>query len=160
MTSIHFSRTSRRGVILLLVLGLMTMFAMLVLTFMVVTSHSYRVAASAARKDVIVDYKDQTVGAQDTWAALTELLLGSTLTPIGNHGLLENLYGHPVLKGRDVLQFEVTSGAVLSDRPIIRFYLTSALDVDDFRKDNNIQHCLVDCQIRISDECNSLISLT
>ena len=112
MTSIQSNKTPRRGVILLLVLGLMTMFAMLVLTFMVVTSHSYRSAVSGVRAGATVDIQDKVVGAQDTWAALTELLLGSDLTPIGNHSILENLYGQPVLMNEDVLRFEVVDGII------------------------------------------------
>ncbi|MCL2303914.1 MAG: hypothetical protein FWC43_01070 [Planctomycetaceae bacterium] len=100
-------RTSRRGVILLLVLSLMTMFALLVLTFMVVTSHSYRGAASGVKIGAVVDYQDKTVGALDTWAAITEVLLGSKNSAIRNHGLLENLYSHPVIDGVDLLEFKV-----------------------------------------------------
>jgi len=105
----------RRGVILLLVLGLMTMFALLVLTFMVVTSQSYRMAQSASRAGAIVDHTDQTVGARDSFDALTELLVGSANSSIGNHSLLENLYGHPVVNGNDLLEFEVVTASYIND---------------------------------------------
>ena len=112
MRSIHSPKTSRRGVILLLVLGLMTMFALMTLTFMVVTSHSSRTALSGARTGAIVDYQDKIVGARDTWDAVLELLSGSTNTAIGNHGLLEGAYSHPVYGDADLLEFEI---AALSD---------------------------------------------
>ncbi len=100
-------RRTRRGVILLLVLGMMMMFALLTLTFMVVTSQSQRVAESGARKDTIVDYKDKTVGEQDTWNGLLELLRGSPYSSIGHHGLIESVYGHPVANGVDQLEFKI-----------------------------------------------------
>ena len=108
-------RKTRRGVILLLVLGLMTMFALLTLTFMVVTSQSYRAASSGVRTGMTIDYKDRAIGAQDTWDSLVELLRGSSYSAIGNHSILENLYGHPVQNNVDYLKFKITDAKFIKD---------------------------------------------
>ncbi len=99
--TVHRSLSRRRGVTLLLVLGLMTMFALLTVTFMVVTTQARRAAETAAK---IKDLGGIRQGTQDTRLAVHKLLVGDKLqSVIGPWSILEDLYGHPVDNGVDQL---------------------------------------------------------
>ena len=98
------NRTARRGVTLLLVLGLMTMFAMLVVTFMVVTTQARRnseiTAQTALGYTGTVDLSSVTSSGKSIPTpnfnrAMECLLVGGLDTVIGPHSILENMYGHP-----------------------------------------------------------------
>ena len=95
MSYIIHNKTNRRGVILLLVLALMTMFALLVVTFMVVTSQSWRMASSSRRTEQTIDYRTAYIGAMDSNQAIMELLRGSDRSVIRHHNMIEAVYGQP-----------------------------------------------------------------
>ena len=81
----------RRGAVLLLILGLMAMFAISILTYMVVTSNMAETAQNSAKLDSVVEIPAQ----EDVDAALKNVVLGSNneRNPIGPFGILENMYG-------------------------------------------------------------------
>ncbi|MBP5620703.1 MAG: hypothetical protein J6X44_01680, partial [Thermoguttaceae bacterium] len=81
----------RRGAVLLLILGLMAMFAVSILTYMVVTSNMAETAQNSAKLDSVVEIPAQ----EDVDAALKNVVLGSNneRNPIGPFGILENMYG-------------------------------------------------------------------
>lgn len=81
----------RKGVVLLLVLGLMAMFAISVLSYMIVTSNMAETAQNAQKLDATLDVPVQ----DDVNVALRSLLIGSNnqANPIGPFSILENMYG-------------------------------------------------------------------
>ncbi len=81
----------RDGAVLLLILGLMAMFAISILTYMVVTSNMAETAQNSAKLDSVVEIPAQ----EDVDAALKNVVLGSNneRNPIGPFGILENMYG-------------------------------------------------------------------
>ncbi|MDR1494029.1 MAG: hypothetical protein LBT05_15105 [Planctomycetaceae bacterium] len=83
----------RDGVILLLVLAMMTMFAMLIATFLIVTSQQYREAESASK---IGRYADSSP-SDDLQQALDAILVGSNSksSVIRAFSIAENMYGEP-----------------------------------------------------------------
>ncbi len=83
--------TKKKGVVLLLILGLMAMFAMLVLTFMIVTANMAETARLAADIDVVQEVPPEA----DLDTALRILMIGTNnkMSPIGPFSILENLYG-------------------------------------------------------------------
>ncbi|MDR1385499.1 MAG: hypothetical protein LBJ67_16870, partial [Planctomycetaceae bacterium] len=85
--------TRRSGVILLLVLAMMTMFAMLIATFLIVTSQQYREAESASK---IGRYTDSSPD-DDLQQALEAILVGSNskTSVIRAFSIAENMYGEP-----------------------------------------------------------------
>ncbi|MGI6401040.1 MAG: hypothetical protein ACOX0A_02845 [Thermoguttaceae bacterium] len=82
---------SRRGVVLLLILGLMAMFAISVLSYMYVTSNMAETAVNQMKADTVVE----TPAENDLDVALRTLVIGSNnqANPIGPFSLLENMYG-------------------------------------------------------------------
>ncbi len=97
----------RRGVTLLLVLGLMAMFAMLIVAFMTVVT-LYRSASETAAKikPMASDVQSIVSGKTDTDAALLKLLVGDKLqSVIGPYSILEDIFGHPTyVDGNGVTQ--------------------------------------------------------
>lgn len=98
------NRQPRRGVTLMLVLALMSLFAMLVVTFMIVTTQA-RNAAESAAKALLEPAQDPTDfvfaagGNAFDRASLQKLLVGDDMkSVIGPYSILENLYGNPVYK--------------------------------------------------------------
>ena len=85
------SETRRRGVVLLLILGLMAMFAISVLTYMVVTSNMAETAQNAQKLDSVLE----PPVLNDIDVAIRNLIIGSDngSNPIGPFSLLENMYG-------------------------------------------------------------------
>ncbi len=85
------NETRRSGVVLLLILGLMSMFALSVLTYMIVTSNMAETAQNSAKIDAVVEVPAQA----DVGAALKTLVIGSNneRNPIGPFSILENMYG-------------------------------------------------------------------
>jgi hypothetical protein len=84
-------RHRRRGVLLLVVLGLLSMFAMIGLTFVVLTGQARRIAEVGQSVEV------QYVPPQsDLDRAMAQVARGSDslLSAIGPHSLLEDMYGH------------------------------------------------------------------
>lgn len=81
----------RKGAVLLLILGLMAMFAISILTYMVVTSNMAETAVNSAKNDAVVEIPAQ----EDVEVALKDIVLGSNnmRSPIGPFGILENMYG-------------------------------------------------------------------
>ena len=109
------TRYPRRGVTLLLVLGLMTMFALLVVAFMTVTTQSRRAAETAARIPVLeTNLLSGASQRMDTDLAIEALLVGNKElnTPIAIWSILENMYGHPVVGAADYLDGIFGDGTV------------------------------------------------
>ena len=81
----------RKGVVLLLILGLMAMFAISVLSYMIVTSNMAETAQNAQKLDAALNVPPQ----DDVNVALRSLLIGSNnqANPIGPFSILENMYG-------------------------------------------------------------------
>ena len=81
----------RKGAVLLLILGLMAMFAISILTYMVVTSNMAETAVNSAKNDAVIEIPAQ----EDVEVALKDIVLGSNnaRSPIGPFGILENMYG-------------------------------------------------------------------
>ncbi len=80
----------RRGVLLLVVLALLAMFALVGITFVMLTSHARRGAQAAARAEQYADPADDLLGE-----VVLQCLRG-TIRPasvLQNHSLLEDLYG-------------------------------------------------------------------
>ena len=86
------NETRRSGVVLLLILGLMAMFAISVLSYMVVTSNMAETAQNAQKLDSTVDVPPEN----DLDAAIRNLVVGSSngSNPIGPFSILENMYGN------------------------------------------------------------------
>ncbi|MDR3183340.1 MAG: hypothetical protein LBT89_10595, partial [Planctomycetaceae bacterium] len=92
-------RQRRSGVVLLVVLALMALFAALAVTFMVITTNARR-SAELAAEALIAGSESQSYLAYlthngDTDAAMDKLLTGGLDSVIGPHSILENLYGQP-----------------------------------------------------------------
>lgn len=85
------NETRRRGVVLLLILGLMAMFAISVLSYMVVTTNMAETARNAQKNDSVFDQPSEN----DVDAAIRNLVVGTNnpSNPIGPFGVLENMYG-------------------------------------------------------------------
>jgi hypothetical protein len=81
----------RKGAVLLLILGLMAMFAISILTYMVVTSNMAETAVNSAKNDAVIEIPAR----EDVEVALKDIVLGSNnmRSPIGPFGILENMYG-------------------------------------------------------------------
>lgn len=81
----------RTGAVLLLILGLMAMFAVSILTYMVVTSNMAETAQNSAKLDATLAIPAQ----EDVDAALKNIVIGSNneRNPIGPFSILENMYG-------------------------------------------------------------------
>ncbi len=87
---------SRRGVVLLLVLGIMAMFALIVVSFMVVTSQHFRAARALNRLGQTTPTPEE-----DCRLAMRQILRGSDNphSVVGPHSLLEDIYGHTSVSG-------------------------------------------------------------
>ncbi len=81
----------RNGAVLLMILGLMAMFAISILTYMVVTSNMAETAQNSAKLDATLEIPAQ----EDVEAALKTVVIGSNneRNPIGPFSILENMYG-------------------------------------------------------------------
>jgi len=88
--------TKRRGVVLLLVLGIMAMFGMVALAYVLITGHSKREAKSYQRAQ---EYP--ITPQQQLRDASLQLFRGSTSTSsaLREHSLLEDLYGRAITYG-------------------------------------------------------------
>ncbi|MDO4585916.1 MAG: hypothetical protein Q4C95_01315 [Planctomycetia bacterium] len=120
------------GAVLLLILGLMTMFAMIVLTFMIVTTNMAETAKYASEKDLDVGITPE----DDAAFAIKTLLLGTNnkRCPLGPLGIMENLYGH----NPDVdLTFLTKWEAIRDDNGDI-FLKVTMNGNNDFRYVNNL----------------------
>ncbi|MBN1591201.1 MAG: hypothetical protein JW888_16935 [Pirellulales bacterium] len=82
--------SARRGVLLLVVLGLLAMFALIGLTFVILTSHARRSAESQAKVDRYTDPPKELLNE-----VALQCLRGTTQSTsvLQNHSLLEDLYG-------------------------------------------------------------------
>ncbi|MGL4593389.1 MAG: hypothetical protein ACRCUY_01525 [Thermoguttaceae bacterium] len=134
--------TTRRGVTLLLVLALMTMFAMMIVTFMVVTTNARQTAQLSAQ--FVLDGGKSNDGASSMSAniddALYALLVGGfygqdgvTPSKIRAHSLLENLYGHPCTGtgpgANDPLKGTIDSANVASSPVTLPSGVSSDVDI-------------------------------
>ncbi len=90
-------KTVRRGVLLLIVLGMLAMFGLIAVTFVLITGHheraaeiTERIGQDQSRPEVVLDQ------------ALGQLLVGSTRenSVLQTHSLLEDLYGNRSVFGR------------------------------------------------------------
>jgi hypothetical protein len=114
---------ARRGVLLLIVLGMLAMFALVGITFVVLTSHERRGAEAARRVEQYADPADdllnqamlQTLRGTDTAA--------SVLRP---HSLLEDLYGNDVITG--TITGATAAGALVVDCNV------TGVDLADFAR--------------------------
>ncbi|MBN2023001.1 MAG: hypothetical protein JW809_09415 [Pirellulales bacterium] len=90
--------TPRRGVLLLVVLGLLAMFGLVGLTFVMLANHEQRGAQAQSRADLYADPADDLVGQ-----AMLQVLRGSNdpQSVLRTHSLLEDLYGLPYVNGLD-----------------------------------------------------------
>ncbi|HPP53882.1 MAG TPA: hypothetical protein PK777_13095, partial [Thermoguttaceae bacterium] len=112
----HRTKQRRRGVLLLVILGLLAMFSLIALTFVIVASQAKRSAIAAGRAEVFVSPEDR-VAARIGWRvtppvsgdvvdpyvqfvheAFLRVLRGVDTTaepnnPIAFHSLLEDIYG-------------------------------------------------------------------
>ena len=81
----------KRGVVLLLILGLMAMFAISVLSYMIVTSNMAETAQNAQK----IDEEHEIPTLNDVNYALKNVLIGSDneSNPIAPFSILENMYG-------------------------------------------------------------------
>ncbi len=82
----------RSGVVLLLILGLMAMFAISVLSYMVMTSNMAETAQNAQSLETVVNIPEET----DIDYAFSNLIFGSynDSNPIAPFSILENMYGN------------------------------------------------------------------
>ncbi|MBN2216873.1 MAG: hypothetical protein JW719_05820, partial [Pirellulales bacterium] len=80
----------RRGAVLLIVLAVLALFALIGVTFVIVSSHQQRAAQTQARVDQYAEAPDELLNE-----ALMQVLRGSNVqtSVLRNHGLLEDLYG-------------------------------------------------------------------
>jgi hypothetical protein len=109
----RYTSTNRRGILLLMVLGLLAMFGMVAVAFVVLSSQTMKSAKGQLRKQ-----QTYFPPANDTNEALMQLLRG-TVNPIskmGSHSLLEDIYGTSTLVGQFVQ--EPTSSAPLRYGPV------------------------------------------
>ncbi|HBO43802.1 MAG TPA: hypothetical protein DD670_07700, partial [Planctomycetaceae bacterium] len=93
---VHCRGGSRRGVLLLIVLSLLAMFALIGLTFVILTNHARRSAETAGRAEQYVK------GPEDKAEMVLMQCIRGTKNPasvLRNHGLLEDLYGADVVAG-------------------------------------------------------------
>ncbi|MGL6227456.1 MAG: hypothetical protein ACRC10_12625 [Thermoguttaceae bacterium] len=91
--------STRNGVILLLMLALLTLFATLALAFILAAAHQKRLAEHG-EKIGTGDARLNPVNTQnDLDLALRQLLRGAEGTVIGPHSILENLYGNVAESG-------------------------------------------------------------
>lgn len=86
----------RRGVLLLIVLGLLALFALVGITFVMLTSHERRSAEASRRADRYAEPADTLLNQ-----ALMQVLRGTEnpSSVLGPHSLLEDLYGADVVSG-------------------------------------------------------------
>jgi hypothetical protein len=88
-----------RGVTLLMVLALMTMFSVLVITFMLVTSSAKKMAISHAHALLNPATRDTENKTKDSNEAFERILFGDTQSNIRSLSILENLYGNLPVEG-------------------------------------------------------------
>ena len=81
---------ARRGVLLLVVLGMLAMFGVIGITFVILTSHERRGAEAARRVEQYADPADDLLNQ-----AMFQALAGTenTASVLRSHSLLEDLYG-------------------------------------------------------------------
>ena len=86
----------RRGVLLLVIMGLLAMFGMVLIAFVMVAGQHSRTSRSHARIDMELE-TPQKLADQ----AVRQLIRGTNnaLSAVGPHSLLEDLYGQPVAAG-------------------------------------------------------------
>ncbi len=106
--------SSRRGVLLLLILALLAMFGLVAVAFVVLTGHAQRGAKSIERiglTESLGDASQRTVLQQ----AAMQVFRGSTskASVMGAHSLLEDMYGNEYEYGT------VTAAAVVSTTPAL-----------------------------------------
>ncbi|NLE37935.1 MAG: hypothetical protein GX621_07910, partial [Pirellulaceae bacterium] len=124
----HRRGGSRRGVLLLIVLSLLAMFALIGLTFVILTNHARRSAETAGRAE------QYAKGPEDkAEMALMQCVRGTNnpASVLRNHSLLEDLYGYdptvpfftvngfaPVTTGGQLVNVTITPGltATLGNR--------------------------------------------
>lgn len=90
---------TRNGVILLLILALLTLFATLALAFILAAAHQKRLAEHGEKIGTGDTRLNQGVTQSDLDDALKQLLRGAEGTIIGPHSILENLYGNVAEQG-------------------------------------------------------------
>ncbi len=81
----------RRGVVLLVILGLLALFGMVAVTFIVITGHQRRAALTSARLEQFADPPTRALEE-----AMYQVIRGSEnpASVLRHHGLLEDIYGH------------------------------------------------------------------
>lgn len=91
-------RARRRGIVLLIILSLLAIFAMIGVAFIVAAGQYRRGARSAARLHVFRDEPQQILD-RGMYAALRDLPNSDTASPMRGHSLLRDFYGTDGAKG-------------------------------------------------------------
>lgn len=152
---INRSRQQRRGVTLMLVLALMSLFAMLVVTFMIVTTQARNSAESAA-KALLGDLtasnnlpNQYAVGGNAfDRPSLQKLLVGDDMqSVIGPYSILENLYGTPEYNGNDPLAYTFNNVNLQNDGEFLQVEFAGYDDLtkvfaNNYRRIDLIGHVL------------------
>ncbi|MDR1270318.1 MAG: hypothetical protein LBK82_12420 [Planctomycetaceae bacterium] len=125
----------KRGVTLFIVLALMTMFAMLVVAFMIITTQARRQAEHMAKNITDPKNNGQAVIASNFDKALEKLLIGDQLESVlGPHSILENLYGNPT-RGSDNTDKNLSSsiaGNIGQNNNYIELHLAQPINFDQW----------------------------
>ncbi len=108
LSTIHHS--SRRGVLLLMILALLAMFGLIAVAFVVLTGHAKRDARTVQRIDLVTDPPQKTLQQ-----AAMQILRGSnnTASVIGAHSLLEDMYGNNAATGTITIVSNTVCGGQL-----------------------------------------------
>lgn len=119
-------KKTQRGVILLIVLGMLAMFALIGITFVLLSSHARRSAASQAKKGQANNPPERQANN-----VIQQILRGSNnpASVIGPHNLLEDLYGNNGTLGSIVPQAPPTPtvGVVVTGGQLLRFEYNATL---------------------------------
>ncbi|MDR2641179.1 MAG: hypothetical protein LBC74_00130, partial [Planctomycetaceae bacterium] len=107
MKNDDFASCVNRGITLLLVLALMTIFSVLVITFMIVTTAAKKMSISNAI--ALLDPKDREPDSlkDDSNEAIEKIIYGDYDNGIGALSILENLYGNGAVNGT-IINFGVS----------------------------------------------------
>lgn len=120
------TRAERKGMILLLVMAMMAIFAMLVIAFMVVSQHASKSAGYAAKAGETRELDSLRTAEEDTYRAFLDVMVGSKNpnSVLYHHGIMPNLYGNPRIRydandNYKQVNWDYLSGWVLNSKWVI-----------------------------------------